>query len=79
VFELEGKPHVYVIDDGIAHRRPVQLGVASEDIIEVLGGVAGDDVVVADGNAGITEGMPLAAAEPAAAEKAAAEPAAAGS
>lgn len=67
VFELEGKPHVYVIEDGIAHRRPVQLGLASEDTIEVLGGVATEDVVVADGNAGITEGMPLAPAAPAAA------------
>jgi membrane fusion protein (multidrug efflux system) len=64
VFELEGKPHVYVIEDGKARRRPVELGLTGEDAVEIVAGIGKDDVVVQDGNAGITEGMPLAAAEP---------------
>ena len=71
VFELEGKPHVYVIEDGKARRRPVELGLSGEEAVEITSGLRSDEVVVADGNAGITEGMPLAAAEPAAAEPAA--------
>lgn len=59
VFEIEGAPHVYVIEDGKARRRPVQLGLAGTDAYEIVAGVAATDVVVADGNAGITEGMPL--------------------
>lgn len=66
VFELEGKPHVYVIDDGKARRRAVELGLSGEESVEIRTGLASDDVVVAEGNAGITEGMPLAPAEPAA-------------
>jgi RND family efflux transporter MFP subunit len=66
VFELEGKPHVYVIEDGKAHRRAVELGLGGEDAVEIVSGLRADDVVVSEGNSGITEGMPLAPAEPAA-------------
>ncbi len=62
VFEIEGAPHVYVIEEGKARRRSVELGIAGTDAVEILSGVRVEDVVVADGNAGITEGMPLAAA-----------------
>jgi len=62
VFEIEGAPHVYVIEDGKARRRAVQVGLVGTDALEIVSGVATDDVVVADGNAGITEGMPLAPA-----------------
>lgn len=63
VFEIEGAPHVYVIEDGKAHRRPVQIGLVGTDALEIVSGVGPTDVVVADGNAGITEGMPLASAD----------------
>ncbi len=62
VFEVEGKPHVYAIEDGKAHRKPVTLGLQGEAFVEVTGGIGSDDVVVTDGSAGITEGMPLLAA-----------------
>lgn len=76
VFEIEGKPHVYVLVDGKARRRAVELGLEGSERVEVLSGLSNDDVVVADGNAGITEGMPLraAVAEQAAADKIAGEP-----
>jgi membrane fusion protein, multidrug efflux system len=59
IFEVEGEPHVYVIVDGKARRRAVELGLQGSERVEVLSGLSGDDVVIADGNAGITEGMPL--------------------
>jgi membrane fusion protein (multidrug efflux system) len=62
IFEIEGAPHVYVIDDGKARRRPVELGLVGTDAAEVVSGIGPEDVVVADGNAGITEGMPLGVA-----------------
>ena len=62
MFEIEGKPHVYVLEDGKARRRPIELRMIGTDAIEIGGGVSPGDQVVADGNAGITEGMPLQAA-----------------
>ncbi|MFO0632068.1 MAG: efflux RND transporter periplasmic adaptor subunit [Nannocystaceae bacterium] len=69
VFEVEGKPHVYVIEDGKARRRPVEVRMTGEDAVEIASGIGSGDIVVADGNAGITEGMPLSAAGEAAAAK----------
>jgi membrane fusion protein, multidrug efflux system len=59
IFEVEGEPHVYVIVDGKARRRAVELGLQGSERAEVVSGLSVDDVVVADGNGGITEGMPL--------------------
>jgi membrane fusion protein, multidrug efflux system len=59
VFQLEGKPHVFVVVDGKAERREVKLGLEGGDRVEILAGLAPTDAVVAEGNAGITEGMPL--------------------
>jgi membrane fusion protein (multidrug efflux system) len=59
VFQLEGKPHVFVVADGKAQRREVKPGLEGSDRVEILGGLASDEPVVAEGNAGITEGMPL--------------------
>lgn len=71
VFEIEGAPHVYVIEDGKARRRAVELGLVGTDAMEIVAGVGPADVVVVDGNAGITEGMPLGiATTPAEAAKA---------
>lgn len=63
VFQLEGKPHVFVVADGKAQRREVKPGLEGSDRVEILGGLANDEPVVAEGNAGITEGMPLVPVE----------------
>lgn len=76
VFQLEGKPHVFVVTKGKAERREVGLGLEGSDRVEIVAGLQPEDAVVAEGNAGITEGMPLlpvkaeAEAEVAAAEAA---------
>ena len=59
VFQLEGKPHVFVVAEGKAQRREVKLGLEGGDRVEILSGLAEGEPVVAEGNAGITEGMPL--------------------
>ncbi len=59
VFELEGQPHVFVVAEGKAERRAVKLGLEGGERVEVLAGLTAEDAVVREGNAGITEGMPL--------------------
>jgi len=62
VFEVDGKPHVYVLADGQAKRTEVQTGLEGDARVEILSGLADADVVVTGGGAGITEGMPLKSA-----------------
>lgn len=64
VFQLEGKPHVFVVVEGKAERREVKLGLEGAERVEVLAGLSPEDPVVAEGNAGITEGMPLVPVAP---------------
>jgi membrane fusion protein (multidrug efflux system) len=59
IFELEGVPHVYVVEDGRARRRRVELGLIGELRAELRGGVEAGAKIVADAGAGITESMPV--------------------
>lgn len=59
VFELEGVPHVYVVEDGRARRKAVEPGLIGEERMELIGGVEPGAAIVADAGAGITEGMPV--------------------
>lgn len=61
VFDVEGQSYVYVIEEGKARRRTVTLGLEGRSRIEVLDGITPDDVIVQQGNDGITEGMPVRA------------------
>ena len=63
IFELEGAPHVYVVEDGRARRRPVELGLVGETHAELRGGLDPGAVVVADAGEGVTEGLPVKVAE----------------
>jgi membrane fusion protein, multidrug efflux system len=88
VFQLEGKPHVFVVAQAEgsggggdrhegpggagsrrggsawkAQRREVKLGLEGADRVEIVAGLGPDEPVVAEGNAGITEGMPLTPVE----------------
>ena len=49
--------YVYVIEDGIASRRDVQLGYAQDDMIEVLGDVLPNAVVVIRGGERLRDGQ----------------------
>jgi RND family efflux transporter MFP subunit len=49
--------YVYVVEDGIASRRDVQLGYAQEDMIEVLGDVSANAMVVIRGGERLRDGQ----------------------
>jgi membrane fusion protein (multidrug efflux system) len=59
VFDLEGVPHVYVVEDGRARRRKVEPGLAGEARIELTNADLAGAAILADAAAGITEGMPV--------------------
>jgi multidrug efflux pump subunit AcrA (membrane-fusion protein) len=51
------------VADGKAQRREVVLGLEGSERVEIRSGLAADEPVVAEGNSGITEGMPLVPVE----------------
>lgn len=59
IFELEGVPHVFVVEEGRARRRRVELGLVGETRAELRGGALDGAKIVADAGAGITESMPV--------------------
>jgi RND family efflux transporter MFP subunit len=56
---------VFVVSDGKAQRRPVQIGLADDAHVEVVSGVAAGDRVVVDGQAGLPDDAPVTEAAPA--------------
>lgn len=42
----EGKAFVFVMENGKARRKPIETGIADDDNIEILGGLAKNDVVI---------------------------------
>jgi HlyD family secretion protein len=59
------KRSVYLIENGIVHERPIQVGIASWERTEITGGLRDGDRVAANLNAkGLADGVPvLTAAE----------------
>jgi RND family efflux transporter MFP subunit len=55
----EGGQAVFVVQDGRAQRRSVQVGQTYEGRVEVLGGLAPGDVVVVKGNTSLRDGARL--------------------
>ncbi len=56
VSRLEESQYVYVVKDGKAHQVPVELGARSENRVEVLKGLAGDEEVIVSGKDLVSEG-----------------------
>jgi len=46
VITATGKPFVYTVDNGIAKKLPVQLGISNENYVQILGVPAGTMIVV---------------------------------
>jgi HlyD family secretion protein len=52
LFRVDQAWHVFVVEDGIARRRPVEVGHTNERQAEILGGLtAGDEVIIHPGDA----------------------------
>jgi multidrug efflux system membrane fusion protein len=53
----------YVVEDGTARARDVQLGLRTDDGgVEILGGLAAGETVITEGSDRLSEGMPVASA-----------------
>ena len=57
LFSLEGKVFVYVVKQGIAHRREVETGTRFDGKVEIVKGVQKGEQVVTVGHEQLTEGM----------------------
>ncbi len=52
-----GQPYVYVVTNGVAHRRDVVTGPSSDDRIAITKGVAAGDKIVVQGGTAVEDGM----------------------
>lgn len=52
-----GQPFVYVVADGVAHRRDVELGPVNAGRAAIKKGVAPGDEVITEGGTGVDDGM----------------------
>jgi RND family efflux transporter MFP subunit len=64
VFERFGSQHVYVIEDGIAHRRAIQLGSVRAGFAEVTDGLEPGDTVVTKGVTRVVDGSKVQVVPP---------------
>jgi membrane fusion protein (multidrug efflux system) len=55
VIEDDTRQSVFIVDDGVAHRRIVRTGYAREDQIEITEGLTGDETVIIIGQNGLKE------------------------
>ena len=58
LFDGEGReePYCFVIEDDTAHRRPLEIGIITDDRIEVLSGIEVGERVVISGQEGLEDG-----------------------
>ncbi len=56
---------VYVIEDGVARRRPITTGYTSDENIEILEGLEGDEEIVVVGQSGLKDGTKISIVNPA--------------
>jgi multidrug efflux pump subunit AcrA (membrane-fusion protein) len=61
LFEREGRqdPYCYVADNGLAHKRPLTLGMMEDETVEVIAGLAAGDKVVTLGKENLSDGTPI--------------------
>ncbi|MBW1874790.1 MAG: efflux RND transporter periplasmic adaptor subunit [Deltaproteobacteria bacterium] len=74
VFERFGSQHVYVIEDGLAHRRAIELGAVRAGFAEVVDGIEPGETVVIKGVTRVVDGskvrvVPVASATASPAEQ----------
>jgi len=56
VVHREGKDLVYVMSDGVAHKRTVRIGELVEGNVEILSGLEPQDLVITSGNRSVEDG-----------------------
>ncbi|MCC6487831.1 MAG: hypothetical protein IT364_10060, partial [Candidatus Hydrogenedentes bacterium] len=63
IYESDGGPAVYCIEGGKAVSRRVTVGVEGERGIEVLEGLSGDEILIADPPESLNDGATVIAAQ----------------
>lgn len=61
LIEEDDQTSVYVVSDGAVARRVIEVGIESEDLVEVVGGLGADDVVVVTGQSSLRDGSKVLA------------------
>jgi membrane fusion protein (multidrug efflux system) len=56
LIEEDSRTVVYVVSEGAAERRSVQIGIRSGDSVEILSGLEADDSIVVTGQGGLRDG-----------------------
>jgi multidrug efflux pump subunit AcrA (membrane-fusion protein) len=61
LFEREGRqgPYCYVVSGGVAHKRPLTLGITEGEAVEVIAGIAAGDKVVTLGKENLSDATPV--------------------
>jgi multidrug efflux pump subunit AcrA (membrane-fusion protein) len=65
VIEEDNERVVYVVANGEAVRRPVEIGIENGSIVEVLNGLDEDDQIVVTGQGSLRDGSRVLASLPA--------------
>lgn len=61
VIEEDNETVVYVVNDGSANRRAIEVGIESDGLVEVLGGLEADEKIVITGQGGLRDGAKVLA------------------
>ncbi|MGI4755228.1 MAG: efflux RND transporter periplasmic adaptor subunit [Janthinobacterium lividum] len=64
----DGGTAVLVVEDGVAHKRSVKVGIRTADAVQVLSGVSPGDTVVTEGGYGLDDGTKVTVGKPSAAD-----------
>ena len=56
LIEEDNETVVYVVNDGSASRRAIEVGIQSNDLVEVLGGLEANEQIVVTGQSGLRDG-----------------------
>ena len=61
---VDGRPSVFVFQDGIVRRRSVQLGMADHDSYEITAGLEPNELIVTGKTSLLADGLPVRASRP---------------
>lgn len=57
--EPSGERYVFIVDQGKAHKRTVEIGIEQEMMVQILGGLTAGQRVVVAGQAALRDGQPI--------------------
>ncbi len=63
VLEEDSETIVYVVNDGSASRRAIEVGIQSDGLVEVLGGLDANEQIVVTGQNGLRDGATVLASQ----------------